>query len=129
MRERAVRGAKSATGWKARPTIRAARALGPQLYSAKAQKSRRKSPSSGQFRQFEASSLELVVHASAEDRRVVVEFAAHNDAREECRRGEIPGAAELAAAEVGVQIFALDRDVVGDRVFNTTADCPADASR
>src|ERR1700722_1311394 len=127
MRERAVRGAKSATGWKARPTIRAARALGPQLYSAKAQKSRRKSPSSGQFRQFEASSLELVVHASAEDRRVVVEFAAHDDTRESDCRSRVSDAAEFAAAEVGVQIFALDRDVVGDRVFSTAADCPADA--
>src|ERR1700722_13374650 len=85
-------------------------------------------PSSGQdLRCSKLESSELVVHARAEDRGVPVDFPACNDAREVSRRKAIWSRGELAAAEIGIQIFALDRDVVGNRVFDAATDRPADA--
>src|SRR3984957_1460063 len=70
---------------------------------------------------------ELVVHACAEDRRVIAELGGRNRAREELSHGRISDRRDVVAAEVGVEIFALDRDVVGDRVFAAAADRPADS--
>src|SRR5580658_2949752 len=101
----------------------------PERSAAQTQKAGGKSPFLRAkifgVRSFESS--ELVVHARAEDRGVVVDLSGHGDARESNCRSSVSDAVELAAAEIGVQIFAPDRDVVGDRVFNTAADHPADA--
>src|ERR1700722_18494770 len=84
--------------------------------------------SSGQktFRSMRRGS-ELVVHARAEDRRVIAELGGRNRAREELSHGRISDRCDVVAAEVSVQIFALDRDVVGDRVFDAATDRPADS--
>ena len=67
---------------------------------------------------------ELVVHESPEDRCIIVDLRGRIHVREE-RVGEgVRACRDVGVAEVGV---SADRYVVGDRVFNARADCPADA--
>ena len=70
---------------------------------------------------------ELVVHESPEDRCIIVDLRGRIHVREE-RVGEgVRACRDVGVAEVGVEILSADRYVVGDRVFNARADCPADA--
>src|SRR5271156_3832004 len=75
-----------------------------------------------------AERSELVVHESAEDRRVVVDLRARIGVGEEERGGGVRVRQDFGTAEVGVKIFSADRDVVRDGVFDARADRPADAS-
>src|SRR5271169_5223773 len=90
-----------------------------------AKKNRRKVAFPPAKNQVRSERSELVVHESAEDRRVVVDLSACNEAAEASGGGD--GSREAGVAEVGIEIFGADGPVVGECVFNARPDCPADS--
>src|SRR5580693_9138508 len=72
---------------------------------------------------------ELVVDGRARNRGIVADLGAREDTREECGRRSVSDRLEVGAAKISVEIFGPDRPVVGKRVFDARAGCPADTCR
>ena len=112
------------------PRVSCARRRRDNLPRARNRKPRRGFRLSAVSNQVKASRSELVVDACAEDRGVVVDMGPCIDGRpQNIENGGVAGGRDVLAAKVDVEIFALDRDVVRDRVFSARADRPAGSRR